>query len=133
MITLKVAQKLAGLVEEEAGRIGVPVTLCVIDVHGNIVLKQRMDGAKLISLEMAERKAYTAAALDMRTDEMTPLAVPGGPLHTLAAVGGGRYTVLGGGAPLRSGSLFIGAAGVSGGTTEQDIAVLDAAMARLLD
>jgi uncharacterized protein GlcG (DUF336 family) len=66
-----------------------------------------MTGAKLISIEMSERKAYTAAALDMKTGDMTLLAAPGEPLHTLASVGGGRHTVLGGGLPLRVDGTFL--------------------------
>ena len=33
--------------------------------------------------EMSERKAYTAAALDMKTADMTPIAAPGEALSTL--------------------------------------------------
>jgi uncharacterized protein GlcG (DUF336 family) len=128
MDPLVVAKRLATLVEKEADRLGVPVTFCAIDVHGNVILKQRMTGAKLISVEMAERKAYTAAALDMRTVDMTPLAIPGGALHTLASVAGGRHTVLGGGVPLHVDGQFLGGVGVSGGTTEQDIEIVETAL-----
>jgi uncharacterized protein GlcG (DUF336 family) len=128
MDPLVIAKKLVTLVEKEADRLGVPVTFCAIDVHGNVILKQRMTGAKLISIEMAERKAYTAAALDMRTAQMTPLAAPGEALHTLASVAGGRHTVLGGGVPLHVDSQFLGGVGVSGGTTEQDIEIIEKAL-----
>lgn len=131
MDPLDIAKRLAALVEEEARRIGVPMTFCAVDIHGNVILKQRMTGAKLISIEMAERKAYTAAALDMKTADMTPLANPGGALHTLASVSGGRHTVLGGGVPLHVDGAFIGGVGVSGGTTEQDVEIITAAVDRL--
>jgi uncharacterized protein GlcG (DUF336 family) len=106
------------------------VTFCAIDVHGNVILKQRMTGAKLISIEMSERKAYTTAALDMKTTDMTPLAASGEALHTLASVTGGRYTVLGGGLPLRIDGTFLGGVGVSGGTTEQDTEIIEKAVER---
>jgi uncharacterized protein GlcG (DUF336 family) len=54
-----------------------------------------MTGAKLISIEMSERKAYTAAALDMKTTDMTPLAASGEALHTLASVAGDQVAVQG--------------------------------------
>jgi uncharacterized protein GlcG (DUF336 family) len=130
MDPLCVARELAALVEKEAQRLGVPVTFCAIDVHGNLILKQRMTGAKLISIEMSERKAYTAAALDMKTTDMTPLAASGEALHTLASVAGGRYTVLGGGLPLRIDGTFLGGVGVSGGTTEQDTEIIEKAVER---
>lgn len=109
----------------------VPVTISVIDIHGNIVLKQRMTGAPLISIEMSERKAYTSASLRMRTADMTPLAQPGQPLYTLTSVAGGRYVALGGGVPLRAGEEVVAGVGVSGGTTEQDIMIVEAAYQRL--
>jgi uncharacterized protein GlcG (DUF336 family) len=130
MDPLCAAKELAALVEKEAQRLGVPVTFCAIDVHGNVILKQRMTGAKLISIEMSERKAYTAAALDMKTTDITPLAASGEALHTLASVAGGRYTVLGGGVPLRIDGIFLGGVGVSGGTTEQDTEIIDKAVER---
>jgi uncharacterized protein GlcG (DUF336 family) len=81
---------------------------------------------------VSERKAYTAAALDMKTADMTPLAATGQALHTLASVAGGRHTVLGGGLPLHIGGHFYGGVGVSGGTTEQDIEIIEAAVNQLL-
>jgi Haem-degrading len=50
----------------------------------------------------------------MKTTDMTPLAASGEALHTLASVAGGRYTVLGGGLPLRIDGTFLGGVGVSG-------------------
>jgi Haem-degrading len=41
---------------------GVPVAVCIVDVHGNLVLHHRMNGAPLFSLEISERKAYTSRA-----------------------------------------------------------------------
>ena len=98
MDLLEAARQLASLVQEEARRVRVPVTFCAIDIHGNVILKQRMMGAILVSIEMSERKAYTSAALPMQTADMTPLAQPGHDLYTLASVAGARHTMLGGGA-----------------------------------
>jgi uncharacterized protein GlcG (DUF336 family) len=130
MNLLETSKRLAELVEEEARRMNVPVTISVVDIHGNIVLKQRMTGAPLISIEMSERKAYTSALLRMRTEEITPLVQPGQPLYTLTSVAGGRYVALGGGVPLRAGEEFVAGVGVSGGTTEQDIMIVEAAFRR---
>ena len=129
MTLLDTARRIAGLAEEEARRIGLAVTVCVVDRHGNVVLKQRMDGALLVSIDMSERKAFTAAALDMETVAITPLAQPGKDLYPLLAAAGGRYVALGGGVPLREGSTLHGGVGVSGGSSEQDVAVVNAAIA----
>jgi uncharacterized protein GlcG (DUF336 family) len=130
MDLLKTAKQLAELVEEEARRMNVPVAISVVDIHGNIVLKQRMTGAPLISIEMSERKAYTSAVLRVRTAEITPLVQPTQPLYTLTSAAGGRYVALGGGVPLRAGEEFVAGVGVSGGTTEQDVMIVEAAFRR---
>jgi uncharacterized protein GlcG (DUF336 family) len=96
MNLLETAKRLAELAEEEARHMNVPITISVVDIHGNIVLKHRMSGALLISIEMSERKAYTSASLHMRTEKMTPLVQPGQPLYTLTSTAGGRYVALGG-------------------------------------
>ena len=125
------AKKLAALVERQATALGVPVSISVVDIHGNVVLKHRLPDAPLISLEMSERKAYTSALLDMKTVDLTPLVVPGERMHTLTSVAGGRFVAFGGGAPLRREGRVVAGVGVSGGTTEQDVEVLDAALAAL--
>jgi uncharacterized protein GlcG (DUF336 family) len=131
MNLLETSKRFAQLVEEEARRIDVPVTISVVDMHGNIVLKQRMDGAPVLSIEMSERKAYTSALLRMRTAELTSLVQPGQPLYTLTSAAGGRYVALGAGIPLRAGGEFVAGVGVSGGTTEQDVIIAEAALRRL--
>jgi len=130
MDLLEAAKRLARFVEEEAHRVGIPVTFCAIDIHGNVILKLRMTGSILVSIEMSERKAYTSAALPMRTADMTPLAQPGHDLYTLASVAGGRHTMLGGGVPLHLDGKHVAGIGVSGGTTEQDIEIVESALRR---
>ncbi len=43
-------------------------------------------------------------------------------------VAGGRYSAMGGGVPLIRDGEVVGGVGVSGGTTEQDIAIVEAAL-----
>jgi uncharacterized protein GlcG (DUF336 family) len=131
MNLLQVSKQLSELIEEEGRRLNVPVTVSVVDIHGNIVLKQRMSGAPLLSIEISERKAYTSALLRMKTAQLTPLVQPGQPLYTLTSVAGGRYVALGGGIPLWEGEEVVAGVGVSGGTTEQDITIIEAAFRRL--
>ena len=65
----------------------------------------------------------------MRTADLVSLVQPGAELYPLLAVSGGRYSAMGGGVPLTSGDEVIAGVGVSGGSTEQDIAIVDAATA----
>ena len=128
MDLLTIAKKIAERVEDESLKQKVPVAVTVIDIHGNVVLTHRMTGAPAFSLELSERKAYTSALVGMRTAELVPLVQPGAELYPLLAVSGGRYSAMGGGVPHTSEGRVIAGVGVSGGTTEQDIAIVEAAM-----
>jgi uncharacterized protein GlcG (DUF336 family) len=129
MDLLTKAKALAERVEAEATNAKVPVAVCVIDVHGNLVLQHRMNGAPVFSLEISERKAYTAALVGVRTADLLGLVQPGQPLYALPTVGGGRFCPMGGGVPLLDddGKVFAGV-GVSGGTAEEDVAIVEAAL-----
>ena len=128
MDLLTTAKEIADRVEAESLKQNVPVAVTVIDTHGNVVLVHRMTEAPAFSLELSERKAYTSALVGFRTADLVPLVQPGGELYPLLAVSGGRYSAMDGGVPLTNGGLVIAGVGVSGGTTEQDIAIVEAAM-----
>jgi len=100
----------------------------VIDTHGNVVLTHRMTGAPAFSLELAERKAYTSALVGISTADLVPLVQPGAELYPCSpspAAGTPRWAAA---VPLTSAGQVIAGVGVSGGTTEQDIAIVEAAM-----
>ena len=125
---LAIAKKIADRVEAESIKQNVPVAVTVIDIHGNVVLTHRMTRAPAFSLELSERKAYTSALVRLRTADLVPLVQPGAELYPLLAVSGGRYSAIGGGVPLTNEGQVIAGVGVSGGTTEQDVAIVEAAM-----
>jgi uncharacterized protein GlcG (DUF336 family) len=128
MDLLGFAKNIADRVEAEASSAEVPVAVCVIDIHGNVILKHRMSGASAFSIELSERKAYTSALVRMRTADLLPLVQPGQPLFPLMSVAEGRYCAMGGGAPLGVEGQVVAGVGVSGGTVEQDVAILEAAV-----
>src|SRR3954464_15767001 len=125
MDMLMKAKTLAERVEAEAVKAKVPVAVCIIDVHGNLVLQHRMNGAPLFSLVLSERKAYTSALVRLRTADILPMAQPGQPLYPLLMVSGGRYSAMGGGIPVTDGGAVVAGVGVSGGTTEEDIDIVE--------
>ena len=45
MDLLAFARNIADRVEAQSARAKVPVAVCVMDIHGNIILKHRMTGA----------------------------------------------------------------------------------------
>ena len=128
MDLLTVAKNVAERAEAESIKRKVPIAVCVIDIHGNVVLQHRMTGAPAFSLELSERKAYTSALVRMRTADLVPLVQPGQPLFPLIMVSGGRYSAMGGGVPLTTEGEVVAGVGVSGGTTEEDIAIAEAAL-----
>jgi uncharacterized protein GlcG (DUF336 family) len=85
-----------------------------------------MGGAPVFSIELSGRKAYTSALVRMRTADIFPLVQPGQPLFPLMSQG--RYCAMGGGAPLKSGDEVVAGVGISGGTVEEDVAILEAAL-----
>lgn len=110
--------------EKRAEELEVSSVVAAVDPHGNLVLLMRMDGAPEFAIHMATRKAYTAISMGVETAALTPLVQPGQPLFGLIEASGGRLLPFGGGAAV---TLEDGASlgiGVSGGTTEQDVAVL---------
>jgi len=128
MDLLMAAKSLADHVEAAAMKAHVPVSISVVDIHGNLVLQHRMNDAPAFSMEISERKAYTSALVGRRTAELDPLVQPGQSLYALLAMAGGRFTAMAGGVPLKhEGRVFAGV-GVSGGTTDQDVAILDTAL-----
>ena len=128
MDLLAFAKTFADRAEAAASRAKVPVAVCIIDAHGNVILTHRMNGAPAFSLEISERKAYTSALVRMRTADLLPLVQPGQDLFPLMTVAGGRYCAMGGGAPLCRDGEPVAGIGVSGGTVEQDVAILEAAL-----
>ena len=128
MDLLALAKDIADRVEAQSARSKVPAAVCVIDIHGNIVLKHRMNGAPAFSIEVAERKAYTAALVGLRTADISPLVQPGQDLFPLMGLSGGRFCSMAGGAPVTSEGQLVAGVGVSGGTVAQDVAILEAAL-----
>jgi uncharacterized protein GlcG (DUF336 family) len=128
MDLLAFAKNVADRVEAQSARAKVPVAVCIIDIHGNVVLKHRMSGAPAFSIDISERKAYTSALVGLRTAEISPLVQPGQALFPLMGLSEGRYCSMGGGAPLTSEGQLVAGVGVSGGTVEQDVAILESAL-----
>ncbi|MGY0569891.1 GlcG/HbpS family heme-binding protein [Bradyrhizobium sp. RDM12] len=128
MDLLAFAKTIADRVEAESVRAKVPVAICIIDIHGNVVLQHRMSGAPTFSIEISERKAYTSALVGLRTADLFPLVQPGRELFPLMGLSGGRFCSMGGGAPLTREGQVVAGVGVSGGTVEQDVSILESAL-----
>jgi uncharacterized protein GlcG (DUF336 family) len=131
-ITLAAAQQAVTAGIAEAERIGVAVSVAVVDAGGVLRAFARMDGAEIAGEVLAVDKAYTAVAHRTPTAELGALAQPGGELFGLQANGRGRYVMFGGGLPVSDGDgNVVGAVGVSGAAVAEDVACAEAARAAL--
>ena len=128
-----VAEILIGRAESEAMKIGVPMSMAVVDSEGGLQLFKRMDGTLPVSTELAASKAFTAAVLRTPTHTVGELAQPGAELYGIQHTHNGRIILFGGGYPLCLGDQVVGGIGVSGGTVEQDMLVAEPAVNLLRD
>ncbi|MEI3193950.1 MAG: heme-binding protein [Lachnospiraceae bacterium] len=76
-IHLEAAKKLTEKIEEEARRRGKQAVIAVCGPEGNPICVHVMDGAFLVSFDVAMKKAYTSVAVKMSTKELSVLAQPG--------------------------------------------------------
>ncbi|MBB6217637.1 ATP:cob(I)alamin adenosyltransferase [Anaerosolibacter carboniphilus] len=122
-LNLDLAKKMAEAVEEKAIQMGVPIVFSVVDAGGNMILLHRMNDSLLVSLDIAQNKAYTAAALKIPTHEVAPLIQPGEVLYGLQWTNQNRIVTFGGGYPLKIHNEIVGGIGISGGTVEEDMMI----------
>ncbi len=108
--------------------LGIPMCIAVADESGNLVLFERMDGAKISSIATAIDKAFTGAAARKGTHVYNQLCVPGEPTFGIHNTNGGRFSVIGGGLPVEVDGDVVGGIGISSGTADQDLVVAEAAV-----
>ena len=115
---LATAKQIIEAVESRAREQGKHAVISVCNAQGNPVAVHVMDGAFLVSYEVAVKKAYTAVAVKMSTMELSALCQPGGTFYGLQALD--KVITFGGGVPLYRDGMIVGGLGVSGGTGEED-------------
>ncbi|WP_120244175.1 GlcG/HbpS family heme-binding protein [Halopiger aswanensis] len=132
-VPLETAKDVIDAAEQRADEIDNPMVITVANAEGNLVAQHRMDGAWLASVDISRDKAYTAAALDMPTDELAEPTKPGESLYGLQNTNQGRMVIFGGGYPLKRDGDVVGAIGVSGGEVTQDMDVAESGVDRFDD
>jgi uncharacterized protein GlcG (DUF336 family) len=124
------ADKLIEAATSKATQMGLSMVIAVVDDSGVLKAFRRMDGAPLLSVEIAENKAYTAAAYRMPTHAWFDFIKTDPPLlHGIVHTN--RLVVFGGGYPVEVDGQVVGGIGVSGGHYSQDQEVAEAALAAL--
>jgi glc operon protein GlcG len=125
-ISLDRAQAVIHAAVAEAKQRNWKMNVAVYDSGGNLVAFQRMDGAMLASIQIAEHKARAAATF-RRPTKVFEDGIQLMHLNYLLAFDG--VIASRGGIPLIDQGLIIGAIGCSGGTDSQDEVVSKAGAA----
>ena len=125
------ARAVIGAAEAKASAMGVPVIIAVVDAGVHLKAFTRMDGAVLASIDIALKKARTAALFQSNSEAVWEYCKPGAPAPGLELTNGG-LAPFGGGIPLKSAAgELLGAVGVSGGAGAQDMEIARAAAGAL--
>lgn len=128
-VSTDLAHRMIAAAEEKARQIGVPMNIAVVDESGVLKAFSRMDGAPLLSVQIAQDKAYTAVGFGMPTHGWFDFIKDDPPLAAGAPSGIDRLVIFGGGYPISIDGTLVGAIGVSGGHYTQDQEVAEAGLA----
>src|SRR6202140_3631791 len=131
-ISSEFAQKMVDAAVAKARELGASEKVAILDDGGNLKAFRRMDGASMPTIEIAQKKAYTAL-FGVSTQDFFNF-IQGDPsllagIPTLA-----RVAAWGGGFPIKVNGEVVGAIGLSGAPTVQnDVDCARAALAVVPD
>ena len=127
-VSTDLARRMIVAAEEKARELGVPMNIAVVDESGVLKAFSRMDGAALLSVQIAQDKAYTAVGFGMPTHGWHDFIKDDPPLAAGAPAGIDRLVIFGGGYPITIDGAVAGGIGVSGGHYTQDQEVAEAGL-----
>jgi uncharacterized protein GlcG (DUF336 family) len=131
-VSAELAQAIIAGSVAQAAVDGGAFSVAVVDESGVLKAFHRMDGAGLITVQIAQDKAYTAAGFGLPSDGWFDFIKDDEPLRVGAPTGIDRLVVFGGGYPITVDGALVGGVGVSGGHYTQDMAVAQAGLAAAL-
>ncbi|MGB7480737.1 MAG: heme-binding protein [Burkholderiaceae bacterium] len=128
VLTLEEVKKIAAAAEAEAVANNWAVTISVVDDGGHLLWLQRLDGAAPISADIAPAKARTAA-LGRRDSKIYEDMINNGRMSFITAPN--LAGMLEGGVPIMASGQCVGAVGVSGVKSSEDVQIARAGIAAL--
>jgi uncharacterized protein GlcG (DUF336 family) len=117
--------------QRKAQELGKGFTIAVVDESGVLKGLLRMDNAPLISVQIAQDKAYTAVGFGIPSHAWHEFIKDDAPLAAGAPTAIDRLVVFGGGYPIVVDGSCVGGIGVSGGHYSEDMEVAEASLAVL--
>src|SRR5258707_8483193 len=131
-ISSELAQKMVNEAVAKARELGVTENVSILDDGGNLKAFDRMDGAPILSVQMAQNKAYTAL-FGVSTQEFFNF-IQGDPSLLAGIPTLSRVAAWGGGFPIKGNGEVVGAIGLSGPPAVQNyVDCAKAALALLPD
>lgn len=117
--TIETALEAVKIALQEAEKVGVKISVAIVNTELNLVAFARGDGATPHSIETSRKKAQTAASTGKVTGWMNQelaITLPMGTNNLLTNIPGGM--------PLKFDQLLVGGIGIAGGTVEQDASIV---------
>ena len=131
-ISSELAQKMVDAAVAKARELGVSENVAILDDGGNLKAFSRMDGASMPTIEIAQKKAYTAL-FGVSTQDFFNF-IQGDPSLLAGIPTLSRVAAWGGGFPITVRGEVVGAIGLSGAPTVQnDVDCARAALALVAD
>jgi uncharacterized protein GlcG (DUF336 family) len=127
-ISFELAQKMVDAAVAKSRELGVSENVAILDDGGNLKAFARMDGAPILSIEIAQNKAYTAL-FGVSTQDFFNF-IQGDPSLLAGMPALPRLAAWGGGFPIKVDGEIVGAIGLSGAPAVQnDVDIAQAALA----
>lgn len=127
VLTLEDVKKIAAAAEAEALKNKWAVTIAIVDDGGHLLWLQRLDGAAPVSAWIGPQKAITSA-IGLRESGVYEKMINEGRVSFLSVT---PVTPLEGGVPIIVDGHFVGAVGVSGVKSSEDVQIAKAGIAAL--
>jgi uncharacterized protein GlcG (DUF336 family) len=128
-VQLEDARRIIAAATKKAEEIKQPMNIAVVCAGGHLLAFERMEGAWLGSIDIAQKKAWTSRAFDIETGTLGTLSQSGDQFFGIHASNDGKVMIFAGGVPIKQDGKIVGAIGVSGGLGAQDQAVAEAGAA----
>ena len=125
------AKRIVDAILEKALQLQKAAVIAVADAHGELIAFARMDGAPLSSIRVATNKAWTAARERKSTKEIGDKIRHPEKGFDIAFYGDSRFVGWGGGLPIWRNGEVVGAIGVSGLSSAEDIALATVGLERI--
>lgn len=122
-IDYKDAKLIVDAIVDKALQLQKAAVIAVTDAHGELIAFARMDGAPLASIRIAANKAWTAARDRKPTKDIGDKIRDPEKGFDIAFYGDRRFVGWGGGIPIWKDGEVVGAIGVSGLSSAEDVAL----------